>query len=72
MRLLCLESDLEMNTKIIEDFLTFPTTIYTYSYDQWFKSYQFWKLNHAAVTMFWAEYTNLEFESTSNGKLEEP
>jgi hypothetical protein len=29
LRLLCLESDMELNTKIIEDVLIFPATIYT-------------------------------------------
>jgi hypothetical protein len=44
MILLCLESDLELNTKIIEYILIFPMTIYTPSYNQRFKSYKFWKL----------------------------
>jgi hypothetical protein len=44
MILLCPESDLELNTKIIEYILIFPMTIYTPSYNQRFKSYKFWKL----------------------------
>jgi hypothetical protein len=44
MRLLCLESNLELNTKVIANFLSFPTAIYTPSYNQWFNCYEFWKL----------------------------
>jgi hypothetical protein len=33
LRLLRLESDLELNTKVIEDFLNFSMAIYTPSYD---------------------------------------
>ena len=41
---LCLESDRELNTKIIEDFLRFSTIIYMLSYDQQFRSYDLWNL----------------------------
>jgi hypothetical protein len=34
LRLLCLESDLELNTKVIEDFLSFTMAIYKPSYHQ--------------------------------------
>jgi hypothetical protein len=44
LRLTCLESDLELNTKIIEDFLSFSMAIHMPSYNQWFKSYELWKL----------------------------
>jgi hypothetical protein len=41
LRLLCLESDSESNSKIIENFLSFPTTTYTPRYDKRSRSYDF-------------------------------
>jgi hypothetical protein len=32
------------NNKLVANILRFLTVIYTPSYDQWFKSYEFWKL----------------------------
>jgi hypothetical protein len=45
LKLLYLEYDLELYTKIIEDFLSFPMIIYMPTYDQRFKSYELWKLS---------------------------
>jgi hypothetical protein len=56
LRPLCLESDLELNAKIIEDFLRFLMAIYTPSYDQRFKSYRFLNLTKL-----------LKFDSGHNG-----
>jgi hypothetical protein len=69
------ESGEANNTKVLDNFDIFPESIDTPSYDQWFRSYDFCKLGGAAEIYFWIEqdnWTNLEFEQTSNGKLEEP
>jgi hypothetical protein len=36
---LWLDSDWDLSTKDIEEFLIFPTGIHAPSYDQWFRSY---------------------------------
>jgi hypothetical protein len=46
--LLSLESDWMLNTKVLEDFLSFLTVINIPSYGQWFGCYDFWKLMVAA------------------------
>jgi hypothetical protein len=50
-------------------------SIYIASSDKWSRSYDLWKSEGADEIHFWTEQdilTNLEFEPTSNGKLEEP
>jgi hypothetical protein len=41
------EYDSELNTKDLENFLSFPTDINTHSGNQRFKSYDLWKLSDA-------------------------
>jgi hypothetical protein len=62
------------NINIVGDFLIFPTVDNPSSYGQRFESYDLWKWTVVAEILFWTEQDTwiiLEFEPTSNEKLEE-
>jgi hypothetical protein len=58
--------------KVVENFETFPESISTPSYDQWFGSYNLCKLGcYWKFPVFWIDrdtYANLRFELTYNGE----
>jgi hypothetical protein len=63
------------NPKVVNNLETFLEGTNTASYNQRFKSCDFCKLGGVAEIYFWTEqdiWTNSEFESTFNEKLEEP
>jgi hypothetical protein len=51
-----MKSQETFNSSIVDNILSFPADIYTPSYDQFFKSYRFWKLTEL-----------LKFDSGQNG-----
>jgi hypothetical protein len=57
---MCLESDGEPNTIVIEDSFLFPTVIYMPWYDKQFKSYEFWNISQAAISLCWQSGTTWE------------
>jgi hypothetical protein len=50
-----LGSDWELNTKDVENSLSFPAAIYTTSNDPWFGNYEFWDVTDAAGILLWTE-----------------
>jgi hypothetical protein len=57
--LLWWDSDQELNTKDIEDFLFLPMGINVPSYGQWFRRYAVWKLMNAAGILRWIDWREL-------------
>jgi hypothetical protein len=57
--LLWLDSDQELYSKDIEDFLLFPTGIHVPSNDQWFMKYALSKLTNTAGIPCWTYWKEL-------------